>query len=147
MKRMVLIGIAAVAVGAGLTAAIAQSDPIADRKKIYKSFGAAAREPGLMLRGQVPFDLNKVQAALRTFEDGTKHLPNMFPDNSKTGGDTEALPVIWEQKEKFNGLFAKLQSESAAALTSIKDEATFKAQFPKILQNCGGCHETFRKKV
>ena len=30
-------------------------------------------------------------------------------------------------------------------MASIKDEATMKAELPKVLQNCGTCHQTFRK--
>lgn len=143
MIRTIVIA-ATLAVGA--TTAFAQDDPIAARQKIYKSWGAAAKEPGQMLKGEAPFDLAKVQAALRAFEDGSKHLPDLFPETSKTGGNTEALPAIWEQREKFNALFVKFGTDSRTALDAIKNEATFKAEFPKVLQNCGSCHNTFRAK-
>lgn len=145
MIRTILIA-AALAVGA--TAVVAQSDPVAERQKIYKSFGAAAKEPGQMLKGEVPFNLEKVQVALRTIDEGTKRLPELFPESSRSGGGkTEALPVIWEHKDKFNELLAKLGGESRAALDKIKDEASFKAEFPNVLKNCGGCHNTYRAKT
>jgi cytochrome c556 len=143
MLRSVLVVLALATLA---TAASSQEDPIAKRRAIYKSFGQAAKEPGGMLKGDTPFDLAKVQAALRTFHDGSQQLPNLFPENSKTGGDTAALPIIWEDRARFNALFVKFDQDTQTALASIKDEASFKTEFPKVLKDCGGCHETFRLK-
>lgn len=142
IRNILLLG-AALAVGA--TSVIAQEDPIAERKKIMKAQGAAAKDPGLMLKGDEKFDLAKVHASLRTFQDTSKRLPALWPDNSKTGGETEALPVIWQEKDKYLALFTKLSNDSGAALTAIKDEASFKAEFPKVLANCGSCHKVYRQ--
>lgn len=144
MIRAILV---AAAMTVGVTAVLAQEDPVEQRQKIYKSWGAAAKEPGQMLKGETKFDLDKVQAALRTFTEGTKHLPKLFPANAKSGAKTAALPAIWEKQQEFNALFVKFENEAQAALNTIKDEATFKAEFPKVLRNCGGCHETFRAKT
>ena len=145
MKRVIIAG---AALALGLTAVLAQEqDPIKRRQATFKSWAAASREPGLMLRGQAPFNLEKVQAALRTFVQDNKHLPNLFPQPNAPGGiDTGALPAIYEQREKFNAIFAKLDADATAALASIKDEATFKAEFPKVLANCGACHQSYRAK-
>ena len=32
-------------------------------------------------------------------------------------------------------------------MASIKDEATFKAEMPKVLQNCGTCHNDFPQEA
>jgi cytochrome c556 len=128
------------------TAAVSQEDPIAKRQAIFKSFGQASRDPGAMLKGDQPFDLPKVQAALRTYQDGSQKLPDLFPEDSKTGHDTQALPAIWQDKARFNGMMAKFGQDAGVALASIKDEASFKAEFPKVLRDCGGCHEAFRQK-
>jgi cytochrome c556 len=143
MLRPVLI---CVLLTTAATSASSQEDPIAKRREIYKSFGQAAKEPGAMLKKEAPFELAKVHAALRTFQDGSRKLPNLFPENSKRGGETAALPIIWEDKAKFNALFVKFDQDTTAALASIKDEASFRAEFPKVLRDCGGCHETFRLK-
>jgi cytochrome c556 len=143
MLRPVLI---CVLLATAATTASAQEDPIAKRREIYKSFGQAAKEPGAMLKKEAPFELAKVHAALRTFQDGSRKLPNLFPENSKTGGETAALPIIWEDKAKFNALFVKFDQDTTAALAAITDEATFRSEFPKVLRDCGGCHDTFRLK-
>lgn len=143
MMKAVLLG---TALAVGLTSALAQGDPIAERKKLMKAQGAASREPGLMLRGDQPFDLSKVRDSLKTLVDTNKALAPLWPETSKTGGDTEALPAIWEQRGKFDATLAKLGSDSQAALGTITNEATFKTEFPKVLANCKACHDSFRAK-
>ncbi|MGL4974334.1 MAG: c-type cytochrome [Bosea sp. (in: a-proteobacteria)] len=142
MIRMLVV--AAVAV-VGVTAAVAQGSPIEQRKALLKTFGAAVRDPGLMMRGEQPFDLAKVQASLKVFAEGSPKLIPMFPANSQTG-DTKALPAIWTEQDKFNAIFTKLAADSTAAMTSIKDEASFKTEMPKVLGNCGACHNAYRAK-
>ena len=36
-----------------------------------------------------------------------ENLLNYFPENSKEGYGTEALPIIWEEKDAFNALMQK----------------------------------------
>ena len=43
-------------------------------------------------------------------------MPALFPDDSKTGGDTAALPAIWENKSDFDARFAAFGKDAAAAL-------------------------------
>ncbi len=143
MLRSVLVVLSLAAV---TSLAHAQDDVIAQRQAIYKSFGRVSRDPGLMLKGEAPFDLAKVQTALQTFLDGSSKLPDLFPENSKTGHDTAALPAIWDDKARFNAIFTKFNNDSKAALASIKDEASFKTEFPKVLADCGACHQSFRAK-
>ncbi len=142
MRRAVVIA-SLLAIGTG--AAFAQSAAIGQRKDQFKAMGGGAGPIGKMLRGEDAFDLAKVQAGLRVIQANAKTLPTLFPDDSKAG-DTKALPAIWEDKAKFNGYFAKLEADATAALAAIKDEATMKTEMPKVLGNCGTCHNDFRAK-
>lgn len=148
MKRWMLsiaaVALAAVALGA--TAVTAADEPIKARKDVLKGFGDATKPNAAALKGEAPFNLAAAQAALKAYAEGSKKLPDLFPDNSKTGGDTEALPSIWQNKQKFNDLFAKLGKDAATAAAAIKDEASFKAEYPKVLGNCKACHDDFRQK-
>lgn len=130
----------------GVTAAIAQSDVVKQRQDLMKQMGAQTRPIGGMLRGQEPFDLAKVQAGLKVFAENSHKVASLFPENSKNVGDTEALPSVWENKVKFEAHLTKFHQDAQTALVSIKDEASFKAEMPKVLQNCGACHNDFRKK-
>jgi cytochrome c556 len=143
MKKWMLSIVAVVLAATAVTAA---DDPIKMRKDILKGFGEATKPNAGALKGEAPFNLAAAQAALKTYAEGAKKLPDLFPDNSKTGGDTEALPSIWQNKQKFLDLYAKLGKEAAAAAAAIKDEATFKAEYPKVLGNCKACHDDYRQK-
>jgi cytochrome c556 len=143
--RMSKVGtVALIALVASAVAAEADLDTILKRKKILKSIGEATRPVALMLKGSQPFDLATVDATLAKYSEGAKALPALFPPDSMRGGETEALPAIWDDKTKFNALFAKLDTDAAAASLVIKDEASFRATIPKVLSSCKSCHDTFR---
>lgn len=129
-----------------LPAAAQNLAPIKERQKILKTFGDATKEPGKMLKGEAPFELAKVKAALAAYKEGAPKLPALFPADSKTGGDTEALPVIWEKKDDFEGRLKKLAEDAAKAEAAITDEISFTEEFPKVAGNCGGCHKIYREK-
>jgi cytochrome c556 len=126
------------------TAALAQADVIKERQQTMKGVGGATKEPGAMLKGEAPFDLDKVQKSLATYQAAAKKMPGLFPENSKTGGDTTAAPKIWTDMDGFKAAFAKFEADATKASAEIKDAATFKANFPTVLKNCGSCHESYR---
>ncbi len=128
-----------------ISIAYAESPAIKARQEIFGGWGKATKPVGGALRGAVPFNLEATQTALKLYIDGTKKLPDLFPDDSKTGGKTEALPVIWEDKPKFLAGFTKMNSDATEALAQIKDEESFKANMPKVLANCGTCHKAYVK--
>jgi cytochrome c556 len=143
---MLRLVIAAAIAASAATTVLAQSDVIAQRKDLMKSAGGATRDPGAMLKGEAAFDLAKVQATLATYQNVATKAPALFTDTSKTGGDTSASPKIWEDMNGFKAAFEKWNADSKAAAAAIKDEASFKANFPNVLKNCGTCHETYRVK-
>ena len=139
----VVAAIAAIAAGATLVYADVAS--IGQRQAILKTFGTAAKGPGGMLKGATPFDLATVQTSLKVLTEGAPKLKELFPDDSKTGAETAALPAIWEKKADLTARFDKLAADATAAMGTIKDEASFKSEWPKIGANCGGCHKEYRK--
>ncbi|MCE1237542.1 MAG: cytochrome c [Hyphomicrobiales bacterium] len=140
-KSVAALGLVA-AIGVGVAHA---ASAIEERQSILKGFGDDTRPVAGMLKGEAPFDLAKVKTALATYANGSAKLPALFPDDSKTG-KTEASPKIWEEKAKFDGLFAKLKSDAETASAAIADEASFKANIGKVLGNCKACHDDYRIK-
>ena len=139
----VLAALAALAVGA--SAVLAQNaQVIAQRKEAMKALGSAAKGPGSMAKGDAPFNAETVKASLQTVVDTAGKVKNLFPDESQTG-DTDALPVAFEKKADVMARFDKLSADAKAAAAAITDEASFKAQWPKVVANCGGCHKEYRK--
>jgi cytochrome c556 len=143
MSRTVL-AVAAVAVG--VTAAVAQN-VIADRKALMKRSGDEAKVAAAMVRGAEPFELAKAKHVFETYLDKANRLPTLFPENSKTGGETAAAPAIWEKPDEFKALVAKFGADAKAGLEQTKDLDSFKAANANILKDCGACHETFRLKM
>lgn len=133
-------------VGCCASAALAQNtDVIAGRQAIYKNMGEVTKPIGALLKDG-KYDDAAVKKALATYVDAAKKLPGMFPDDSKTGHDTQALPAIWEHKDDFTARFAKFGSDAEAAEKGITDQASFSATMPKIIAQCGGCHKEYRSK-
>jgi len=143
---MVRTVLAVAAIAIGVTAVAAQSDPIATRKQTMKNVGAVTKTGGQMAKGEIPYDQTKAQEAFATYVDASAKMPNLFPDNSKTGGETAALPAIWTNMDDFKAKFAKFGADAKAAQGSVKDLDSFKASFGAVTKNCGGCHETYRAK-
>jgi cytochrome c556 len=143
MFRTVL-AVAAIAIG--VTAVAAQSDPIAARKALMKEQGAQTKTGAGMAKGEAPFDLAKAHAIFTNYIDTAAKMPELYPPNSKTGGETTAAPKIWEDMAGFKAGFAKMSTEAKAAQSSVKDLDSFKAAFGGVTKNCGGCHETYRLK-
>lgn len=142
MKRLVL---AAAFAALGITAVVAQSDPIAARKALMKENGNQSRIAREMIEGKQPFNLDAAKKVLATFGETHEKGRNLWPDTSKTG-DTASLPAIWENKSDFDAKLAKLSADAKAASGKVTDLDSFKAQMGEVGKSCGGCHQTYRKR-
>ena len=141
----ILFAVAVFALGVGVAAA--QQDPIAARKALMKANGDQAKIGAAMMKGEAPFDLDKAQKIFATFQDAAAKAPSLFPDNSKTGGETAADPKIWEDMDDFKARFDKFGADAKDAAAKVTDLDSFKAAFGNIGKNdCGGCHENYRIK-
>lgn len=146
MKRLLLTALLATGSALTATAVYAQNvEVIKERKALLKEMGKATKAPGDMLKGAVPFDLAAVKAALAKYQENAPKIAKLFPDDSKTGGETEALPAIWENKDDFLKRYEKLAADAKAAEAAITDEFNFMDEFPKVVGNCSGCHKKYRE--
>jgi cytochrome c556 len=136
--------LAVVLLGVGVVSALAQLDPIAARRALMKANEEQTKFGLAMIKGEAPFDLPKAKAIFTSYLDAATKAPNLFPENSKTGGDTVASPKIWEDMAGFKAGFAKLEADAKAALASISDLQSFKTAFAATGKDCGNCHETYR---
>ena len=139
----VMAAVAALAIGA--TVVLAQNAAVIDqRKQAMKAFGGAAKGPGAMNKGDAPFDLAKVQSSLKTLQAAAVKAKDLFGDDTKTG-ETDTLPAAFEKKADLLARFDKIGAAAKVAEGAIKDEASFRAEWPKVASNCGGCHKEYRK--
>lgn len=130
------------ALGIGATVVHAQNlDVIKQRRDVMREIVKAGSVPFKMTKGEAPFDLERVQAGLKAYQEQGAKLKNLFPDDSKTGGNTDAAPKIWAAKAEFNAAIDTFIATAKSVAAAIKDEATFKTEYTKAVQSCGGCHK------
>ena len=134
------------ALAIGVTAVLAQADPIAARKELMKSNGQASRLGQQMIKGEVAFDPAKAKQVLDTFAKTAATAHEYFPATSKTGGNTEALPSIWENQAEFRKRFDDWAADIKRVSNQTNDLNSFKEAFGAVTKACGGCHEKFRMK-
>ncbi|MGL5138028.1 MAG: c-type cytochrome [Beijerinckiaceae bacterium] len=138
--RFLRIVAISVAVVAGVSAACAQNaDVIKQRREAMREIAKAGAEPFKMTKGEAPFDLAAVQAVLKAIEVNVPKFKMLFPEDSKTGS-TEATAKVWASRTEFNAVADKWSADAKVAASLIKDEASFKTEYPKLTQSCGGCH-------
>ena len=139
------IFIAAAVLGLIAGAVIAQSDPIAARKALMKSNNDNARAMVQTMREQKPFEAAAVEAAFAQWADTAQKLPGLFPENSKTGGDTHATPKVWQNKKDFDEKAAAFGKAVAENRDKAKESLDgLKAAIPLIGKTCDNCHEDYR---
>ena len=115
---------------------------IKERKSIFsKNYKTAKRVNSLASNG----DIDEAKKLMTEMGGNYKRLIDLFPENSKVGFGTEALPSIWENKDEFNLLMTKASS-NMIELTSVVDEAEdMKATLGKYMwSSCKSCHSKFR---
>lgn len=129
------------AVTIGVTGVLAQSDVISERKALMKKNSQHTKGISAMVKGEAPFDAKAVTAAFTQWADTAASLPKLFPDNSKTGGETRALPKIWTDKAGWDAQIAALAKASAARPANLE---ALKKSFAAVSKSCGDCHEGYR---
>jgi cytochrome c556 len=145
LMRKTAIVAAGVLTLSGLGVLAQQGDPISQRQNLMKNNQEQVRALTGMARGQVPFNAAAAQAALQRIEQNARQTPALFPTGSEQG-KTDALPVIWERKADFDARASKLEQDAKAAQAGISDQTSLQAAVQRVGQNCGGCHETYRRK-
>src|SRR5260370_41257508 len=77
--------LAMVAVAFGVTAVMAQSDPLSQRKALMKGNGEQLGSLNKMARGEEPFDGAKVSSAFAQWSETAQKAPSLFPQPPQPG--------------------------------------------------------------
>ena len=115
---------------------------IKGRKALFsKNYSTAKRVQALAIKGE--FD--KAKSLMIKMSENYKTLIEYFPDNSKEGFKTEALPLIWENKKEFNNLMKKSSDDMIKLTSLIEESEDIKGTFTQMMwSNCKACHSKFR---
>ena len=115
---------------------------IKGRKALFsKNYSTAKRVQTFTAKG----DLEKAKKLMVEMSENYKNLLNYFPENSKEGFKTEALPAIWDNGEEFNNLMKKSSKDMIKLASIIETSDDFKSSLGKLMwNNCKACHNKFR---
>ena len=82
---------------------------------------------------------------MKKMSENYKKLLNYFPENTKEGFKTEALPSIWENKDEFNALMQKASDDMLKLAKALHTADDLRAIQKELMwSNCSACHNRFR---
>ena len=89
--------------------------------------------------------VEEAKPLMKKISDNYKKLLEYFPDNTKEGFKTEALPSIWENKDEFNALMQKASDDMIKLAKAIDTADDLRAIQKELMwSNCSACHNRFR---
>jgi cytochrome c556 len=151
MKKTLLAAGVAIVVGGLAGTALAQVKPdvlVKQRQSAMTLIGKYWGPIAGMASGKVsPYNADVVSRNATYLENLAQMPWDAFHESTK-GEKSRALPVVWEQKAKFDELSQRLQAETVklGQVARAKDEAGVKQQYAAVGKVCGACHENFREK-
>ena len=115
---------------------------IKERKAIFsKNYSTAKKVQTLASKG----DFEKAKKLMFEMSKNYKNLLEYFPKNTMEGFKTEALPIIWENKDKFDNLMIKSSNDMIQLASIIETSNDSKGTLGKLMWgNCKACHSKFR---
>ena len=115
---------------------------IKGRKALFsKNYSTAKKVQALSSKGNFE-DARKLMIEM---SGNYKNLLEYFPENTKEGFKTEALPIIWENKDEFNDLMTKSSNDMIELTKVIENSDDVRGTLGKLMwANCKACHSKFR---
>ena len=115
---------------------------IKGRKAMFSENYQNAKKISILLKS------NKIEEAkplMRKISDNYIKLLDYFPENTKEGFKTEALPSIWEKRDEFNALMKKASDDMIKLAKAIETAKDLRAVQKELMwNNCSACHSRFR---
>ena len=87
-----------------LYAAQSVEEIIKGRKAMFSENYQNAKKISILLKSK---KIEEAKPLMKKISDNYIKLLDYFPENTKEGFKTEALPTIWENKDEFNALMKK----------------------------------------
>ena len=114
------------------------------RKSMFKQNYSYAKKMSAAIKKD---DKETISDLAIKMSENYKKLIDYFPDDSKDGFKTEALPSIWEKKEEFNALMMKAANEAndfSMMVNNLMGDELIDLQKKMIWSQCKSCHDKFR---
>jgi len=118
-------------------------DIIKGRKAIFSDNYKTAKRVNILIND---LEFEEAKKFMKEMTENYETLLNYFPENTKEGFNTEALPSIWENKDEFNALMQKSADDMKQLAAVIEDADDLRGTMQQYMwSNCKACHSKFRK--
>ena len=115
---------------------------IKGRKAIFSKNYQTAKKISILLKSK---KIEEAKPLMQEMSDNYKKLLNYFPENTKEGFKTEALPTIWENSDEFVTLMQKASFDMIQLAKAIDTAEDLRAVQKELMwNNCSACHKKFR---
>ena len=115
---------------------------IKGRKAMFSENYQNAKQISILLKQK---KIEEAKPLMKKISDNYIKLLDYFPDNTKEGFKTEALPSIWENKDEFNTLMQKASDDMIKLAKAIDTTDDLRAVQKELMwSNCSACHNRFR---
>ena len=115
---------------------------IKGRKAMFSENYQNAKKISILLKSK---KIEEAIPLMKKISDNYIKLLDYFPENTKEGFKTEALPTIWENKDEFNALMKKASDDMIKLAKAIETAEDLRAAQKELMwSNCTACHSRFR---
>ena len=115
---------------------------IKGRKAMFSENYQTGKKISILLKSK---KIEEAKPLMKKMSVNYKKLLDYFPENTKEGFKTEALPSIWENKDQFNALMQKASDDMIKLAKAIDAAEDLRAAQKKLMwSNCSACHSKFR---
>ena len=115
---------------------------IKGRKAMFSENYQNAKKISILLKSK---KIEEAKPLMKKISDNYIKLLDYFPENTKKGFKTEALPTIWENKDEFNALMKKASDDMLKLAKAIDTAEDLRAVQKELMwSNCSACHSKFR---
>ena len=117
-------------------------ETIKGRKAMFSENYQNGKQISILLKQK---KIEEAKPLMKKISDNYIKLLDYFPDNTKEGFKTEALPSIWENKDEFNALMQKASDDMIKLAKAIDTTDDLRAIQKELMwSNCSACHNRFR---
>lgn len=146
MKKIAALGLAGILTAASTVAIAAKpEDAIHYRQGAFSAMAWHFGTMGAMVKGKMDYDADDFSRRAEIVAQLSKLPMEGFMPGTYTG-DTDALPAIEENWDKFEGGMGTLVKNTAALAEVAKsgDMDQIKPAFGEVGKTCKGCHDNFK---
>ena len=122
--------------------ALTVEEIIKGRKAMFSENYQNAKKISILLKSK---RIEEAKPLMKKISDNYIKLLDYFPENTKEGFKTGALPSIWENKDEFNALMQKASDDMIKLAKAIDTAEDLRAVQKELMwSNCTACHSRFR---